>query len=96
MLGETKGLYLVTLLTIFRRVLCNIQAKTNQICSPLKTANQSTLNEAHVIEKTKACTVAFMKRRNSWLFDIERNVTIRKKTEDGEIYCLKLQPIDFR
>ena len=30
-----------------------------------KLANQSTLNEAHVLEITKACTVAFMKARNS-------------------------------
>ena len=30
-----------------------------------KLANQSTLNGARAIEKTKACTVAFMKARNS-------------------------------
>ena len=30
-------------------------------------ANQSTLNRAQVIEITKACIVAFMKGRNSWV-----------------------------
>ena len=39
--------------------------ETNQICAPLKLANQSTLNKARVIEITKTCIVAFMKVRNS-------------------------------
>ena len=39
--------------------------QANQICSPL--TNQSTLNKAHVIEITKAHTIAFMKSRNSLL-----------------------------
>ena len=30
-------------------------------------ANQSILNKAHVIETTKACTVAFMKARSSFV-----------------------------
>ena len=35
-------------------------------------------------EITKTCTVAFIKARHS-LFDVERNVSIRKKkTENGE------------
>ena len=53
--------------------------EANQICSPLK-IGQSTLNKTHVIEITKACTVAFMKTRN-WFFDVdfERNVSIGKK-----------------
>ena len=32
-----------------------------------KLANQSTLNKAHVIEVTKACKVAFMKARDSFV-----------------------------
>ena len=32
-----------------------------------KLANQSTLNKAHVIEITKACKVAFMKARDSFV-----------------------------
>ena len=39
--------------------------QTNQIVHPQKSANQSMLNKAHVIEITKACAVAFMKARNS-------------------------------
>ena len=38
--------------------------QTNKIAHLQKLANQSTLNKAHVIEITKACTVAFMKARN--------------------------------
>ena len=42
------------------------------------------LNKTHVVEITKACTVAFMKKGNS-LFDVERNMSIgKKKTENGE------------
>ena len=49
-----------------------------------KLANPSTFNGAHVTEITKTCTVAFIKARHS-LFDVERNVSIRKKkTENGE------------
>ena len=51
----------------------------------LKLANQSTLKKAHVIEITKACTVTFLwKQELPWLFDVEKNVSIGKKTEDGE------------
>ena len=49
-----------------------------------KLANQSTLNNSHVIEIKKASTIAFMTARN-YLFvgwtDRERQ---REKTEDGE------------
>ena len=38
-----------------------------------------------MIEIAKACTVAFMKARNS-LFDVKKNMSIGKKTEDGENY----------
>ena len=38
-----------------------------------KLANQLTLNKANVIEI-----------KVPWLFDVERNVSIEKKTEDGE------------
>ena len=37
-----------------------------------------------MIEITKACTVALMKARNFWLFDVEGNMPIGKKTEDDE------------
>ena len=40
------------------------------------------------IEITKTCRVAFMKAKNS-LFDVERNMSIGKKTEDGENLFLK-------
>ena len=36
----------------------------NQISSPLKLTNQSTLNKAYVIETAKALIVAFIKSRN--------------------------------
>ena len=39
--------------------------QTNQISHLETLANQSTLNKAHVIEITKACTVTSMKARNS-------------------------------
>ena len=39
--------------------------KPNKSAHLYKSANQSMLNEAHVIETTKACTVGFMKARSS-------------------------------
>ena len=45
-----------------------------------KLANQSTLNKAHAIAITKACILAFMKARNSFVVWRREN----KKTEDGE------------
>ena len=45
-------------------MLCEIKGNQSNP-SPLNIANQSTLNEAHVIEITIACTAAFMKVRNS-------------------------------
>ena len=63
---------------------CYVKFKqTNQICSPLK-ISQLTLNKAHVIEITKACTVAFMKARNSLVFRCkEELVNWKKITENG-------------
>ena len=60
--------------------------QTNQIHHLSTLANQSTLNKAHVIELTKACTVTFMKARNSLVVWCgEKRVNWRtKKTEDGE------------
>ena len=50
-----------------------------------KLANQSTLNKAHEIEITNACTVAFMKARDSLVFLCrEKRVNWKKKTETGE------------
>ena len=55
------------------------------------------LNEAHVIEMTKACTVTFMKARNNWLFDVERKVSVRKKREKMvRIYFFKSLANRFR
>ena len=49
------------------------------------------LNKAHVIEITKACTVAFMEARNSLVFYFSE----MKKTEGGEMCFLKLLLINF-
>ena len=44
-----------------------------------KLANQSTLNKAHVIEITKACKVAFMKARDSFVIRYrEEHVKLNK------------------
>ena len=59
--------------------------QTNQICSPLKLTNQSTLNKVHVIKIRKERAVALMKLRNSSVVRCEE----RKKTEDGENLFLK-------
>ena len=59
--------------------------QTNQIAHLQKLANQSTLNKAHMIEITKACTADFMKARNSLVVRCrEKHVNWKKKTEDGE------------
>ena len=55
-------------------------------------ANQSMLNGAPMIEVIKAN--AFMKARYS-LFDVERNVSIRKKQKKVKMYFLKILFIDF-
>ena len=70
--------------------------QTNQICSTLK-ISQSTLNKAYLIEIAKACTVAFMKARNSLVVRCrEEHVNWKKKLEYGQtFFFLKLQPIDF-
>ena len=48
-------------------------------------ANQSTLNKAHVIEITKAYTVAFMEVASSLVVRCrEKHVNWKKKTENGE------------
>ena len=45
-----------------------------------KLANQSTLNDTHVIEKTNTCIVDLMKAKNSLIFHIQRNASIGKNT----------------
>ena len=45
------------------------------------------LNKAHVIEITKACIVAFIKARNSLMFDVEKR---KKKRKIVKMYFLKL------
>ena len=55
--------------------------QTNQICSTLK-ISQSTLNKAYLIEIAKACTVAFMKARNSLVVRCREERVNWKK--DGE------------
>ena len=44
-----------------------------------KLAEQSMLNDTHVIQIGKICTVVLMKAKNSLDFDEDRNVSIRKK-----------------
>ena len=61
-------------------MLCKIQANQSN-CSPLK-ITQSTLNK-DVIKITNAGRVALMKPRN-WFFNVERKVSIGKKSEDGD------------
>ena len=45
------------------------------------------LNKAHMIEITKACIVAFIKARNSLMFDV---VERKKKQKIVKMYFLKL------
>ena len=49
-----------------------------------KLANQSTLNDALVIEITMTCTVALMNARNSLIFRCREKRGTWKKTEDVE------------
>ena len=64
--------------------------QTNQIHHLQTLANQSTLNKAYVIEITKACAVAFMKARNSFVVRCREKHANWKKTEDMvKIYFLK-------
>ena len=64
--------------------------QTNQIHHFQTLANQSTLNKAHVIEITKACTVTFMKARNSFVNRCgEKHVNWEKKQKMVKIYFLK-------
>ena len=51
-----------------------------------KLVNQSTLNQAHVTEITKGCTVGFMKARNCLVVWWREKKT---KTEDGENVLFK-------
>ena len=44
-----------------------------------KLAEQSMLNDTHVIQIGKICTVVLMKAKSSLVFDEDRNVSIRKK-----------------
>ena len=54
-----------------------------------KSVNQSTLNKAHVIETTKACTVRFMKARNSLV------VQWREREKKGENVFFEALPNRF-
>ena len=64
--------------------------QTNQIAHLQKLANQSTLNKAHMIERTKACTVAFMKARNSLVVPCkEKHVNWKKKQKIVNICFFK-------
>ena len=55
------------------------------------------LDGAYVTEITKACTSQLLLRKQeiTWLFDKERNVSVRKKQKMVKIYFLKLLLIDF-
>ena len=46
-----------------------------------KQTNQSTLNKAHVIEITKACKVAFMEARDSFVVRYREERVNWEKTE---------------
>ena len=74
----------------------------SNLCKPTKfahlqkLANQSTLNGTHVIEITKACTVALMKARNFLIFRCrEKRVNGKNNRSMAEIYFLNLLLIDF-
>ena len=54
-----------------------------------KLANQSTLNKAHVIEITKACKVAFMKARDSFVVQYREKRVNWEKKPDGEKFFFK-------
>ena len=47
-----------------------------------------------MIEITKACTVALMRKEIPCLFNLERNVSIGKKSEDDENLFLRILLID--
>ena len=64
--------------------------QTNQIPQLLTLANRSTLNKTHVIEIKKACTVVFMKARNSLVVQYRKKHVNWKKTEDGENLFFKV------
>ena len=52
-----------------------------------KLSNQSTLNKAHVIEITKACKVAFMKARESFVvWYREERVNWENKQDGGNLF----------
>ena len=73
---------------IDQRKLCHVKLKqTNQIAHVKKLANQSLLNKAHVIEITKACTVAFIKARNFISCSMKRETCqLEKNPGDWEIF----------
>ena len=65
--------------------------QTNQICSLLK-VSQSTLNNAYVTEITMACTVAFMKARNSLVVRCrEEDVNWKKKNKKKDVFILSVK-----
>ena len=67
------------LLTIFWRVLCEIQANQSNFLA--FKISQSTLNKAHVVEITKAYKVAFTNARDSFVVRYrEERVNWREKT----------------
>ena len=60
-----------------------------------KLANQSSLNDAHVLEITKTCIVALVKARNPLIFCCREKLENWKITKDGKINFSKLLLIDF-
>ena len=61
-------------------MLCEI--KVNQFAHLQKLVNQSTLIKAHVVEITKACTVASMKARNSLVLRCKEKYINWKKEQN--------------
>ena len=74
------------LLTVFRRVVCQIQINESDL-DLKKIANQSMLHGA--LRNEVAFTFVFVKARISWLFDEEKKILIEKKSHSMvEIYLV--------
>ena len=58
-------------------------------------ANQTSLNDAHVLEITKTCIVALVKAKNSLIFWYREKRENGKITEDAKIFFSKLLLIEF-
>ena len=81
------------LLTVFRRVVCQIQINESDL-DLKKIANQSMLHGA--LRNEVAFTFVFVKARISWLFDEEKKILIEKKSHSMvEIYLVIYMVVFF-